>query len=83
MCTVGKYAFLEPKIGLLLKQLTLLLTYVVTNDERNLTYSPHFVVSSFSFLVFFLVISSRQYSQYFDFSCMYFMASKLILNVKV
>lgn len=53
MCTVGKYAFLEPKIGLLLKQLTLLLTYVVTNDERNLTYSPHFVVSSFSFLFFF------------------------------
>lgn len=53
MCTVGKYAFLEPKIGLLLKQLNLLLTYVVTNDERNLTYSPHFVVSSFSFLFFF------------------------------
>lgn len=53
MCTVGKYAFLEPKIGLLLKQLTLLLTYVVTNDERNLTYSPHFVVSSFSFMFFF------------------------------
>lgn len=55
MCTVGKYAFLEPKIGLLLKQLTLLLTYVVTNDERNLTYSPHFVVSSFLFCFFFFI----------------------------
>lgn len=54
ICTVGKYAFLEPKIGLLLKQLTLLLSYVVTNDERNLTYNPHFVGSSFSFLFFFI-----------------------------
>lgn len=58
MCTVGKYAFLEPKIGLLLKQITLLLSYVVTIDGRNLTYIPHFVGSSFSFLFFFFFIHS-------------------------
>lgn len=46
--------FLNQKLVFLLKQLTLLLTYVVTNDERNLTYIPHFVVSSFLFCFFFI-----------------------------